>query len=183
LSELAKKQQTEPVKALHTINQISEISGGVVDEMSEIIWSMNPRNDTLDSFASYIRQHASSYLESAEIEGTFLFPDEIPSFHMSSELRRNLFLTVKEAFHNIVKHSGAGNVNMSLHFNMPSLLIKIEDDGKGFEIDKIKGWGNGLNNMHKRIEELDGSFNIMSVVGKGTVIEMIVTIQPKDKSH
>jgi len=183
LSELAKKQQTEPAKALQTINQISEISGGVIDEMSEIIWAMNPRNDTLDSFTFYIRQHASSYLESAEIEGIFLFPDEIPAFHMSSELRRNLFLTVKEAFHNIVKHSGAGKVNMSLHFDMLNLIIKIEDDGMGFETDKIKGWGNGLTNMRKRIEELDGSFNIVSEVGKGTVIEIVVTMQQKIKSH
>jgi signal transduction histidine kinase/ligand-binding sensor domain-containing protein len=183
LSELAKKQQTEPAKALQTISQISEISGGVVDEMSEIIWAMNPRNDTLDSFTSYIRQHASSYLESAEIEGAFLFPDEIPAFHMSSELRRNLFLTVKEAFHNIVKHSGAGNVKMSLSFDKLNLIIKIEDDGKGFEINKIKGWSNGLINMRKRIEELDGRFNIMSEAGKGTVIEISVTVQQKDKSH
>lgn len=176
LSELAKKQQAEPVKALQTINQISEISGGVVDEMSEIIWAMNPRNDTLDSFSSYIRQHASTYLESAEIEGAFLFPDEIPAFHMSSELRRNLFLTVKEAFHNIVKHSGAGNVKMSLCFDKQNLNIKIDDDGKGFEIDKIKGWGNGLTNMRKRIEELDGRFEITSEVGKGTLIELSVTL-------
>ncbi|MDO9257730.1 MAG: two-component regulator propeller domain-containing protein [Bacteroidales bacterium] len=183
LSELAKKQQNEPAKSLQTINRISEISGGVVDEMSEIIWAMNPRNDTLDSFSSYIRQHASTYLESAEIEGAFLFPDEIPAFHMSSELRRNLFLTVKEAFHNIVKHSGAGNVKMSLCFDKQNLNIKIDDDGKGFEIDKIKGWGNGLTNMRKRIEELDGRFEITSEVGKGTLIELSVTLQQKDKSH
>ena len=67
LSELAKQQQTQPEKALKTIGQISEISGGVVDEMSEIIWAMNPRNDTLDSFASYIRQYISGYLETVNI--------------------------------------------------------------------------------------------------------------------
>lgn len=183
LSELAKKQQTEPVKALHTINQISEISGDVVDEMSEIIWAMNPRNDTLDSFASYIRQHASSYLESAEIEGTFLFPDEIPSIPMSSELRRNLFLTVKEAFHNIAKHSGAGNVRMSLYLDKLVLHIKIEDNGIGFDLENIRHLGNGLINMRKRIEELIGRFDIKSEVGKGTLIELSVTLHEKDKSH
>ena len=183
LSELAKKQQTEPAKAWQTINQISEISGGVVDEMSEIIWAMNPRNDTLDSFSSYIRQHASSYLESAEIEGAFSFPDEIPSYPMSSELRRNLFLIVKEAFHNIVKHSGAGNVHMQLQFENLNLHLLIEDDGNGFDHEKINGFGNGLANMRKRMEELDGSFDIKSEVGKGTVIEMSVKLQQKDKSH
>jgi signal transduction histidine kinase len=155
----------------------------VVDEMSEIIWAMNPRNDKLDSFTSYIRQHASSYLESAEIEGRFTFPDEIPSYPMSSELRRNLFLTVKEAFHNIVKHSGAGNVQMSLHFEKLSLKIIIEDDGVGFNLNKISGWGNGLTNMHKRIEELGGSFKINSEVGKGTLIEFSVKLKEKNISH
>jgi signal transduction histidine kinase len=183
LSELAKKQQTEPVKALQTITRISEISSDVVDEMSEIIWAMNPRNDTLDSFTSYIRQHASSYVESAEIEGTFSFPDQIPSYPMSSELRRNLFLTVKEAFHNIVKHSGAGYVHMSLYLDKLHLHIKIEDDGNGFDLEKLVTWGNGLANMRKRIEELEGSFDINSQVGKGTVIELAVSLQEKDKSH
>lgn len=183
LSELAKKQQNEPEKERQIINQISEISGDVVDEMSEIIWAMNPRNDKLDSFTSYIRQHASSYLESAEIEGTFTFPDEIPAFPMSSELRRNLFLTVKEAFHNIAKHSGAGKVHMSLHFEKLSLKIIIEDDGVGFDQKKINGWGNGLTNMHKRIEELGGSFYINSEVGKGTLIEFAVRLKGKEISH
>lgn len=182
LSELAKKQR-EPERAQQLIDQISEISGGVVDEMSEIIWAMNPRNDTLDSFTSYIRQHASSYLESAEIEGVFAFPAEIPSLHMSSELRRNLFLTVKEAFHNIVKHSGAGKVHMSLFTEKGNLRIVIEDNGVGFNIEQISGWGNGLTNMHKRIEELGGSFNIKSGVGSGTTIEFSVKINPKDNSH
>lgn len=183
LSELAKKQQNEPEKERQIINQISEISGDVVDEMSEIIWAMNPRNDKLDSFTSYIRQHASSYLESAEIEGKFTFPDEIPSYPMSSELRRNLFLTVKEAFHNIVKHSGAGNVHMSLYIEKLMLKIRIEDDGTGFNQNNIRGWGNGLANMRKRIEELGGSFKINSEVGKGTSIEFSVKLREKNNSH
>jgi len=183
LSELAKKQQNEPEKERQIINQISEISGDVVDEMSEIIWAMNPRNDKLDSFTSYIRQHASSYLESAEIEGAFTFPDEIPSYPMSSELRRNLFLTVKEACHNIVKHSGAGSVHMSLFIEKLRLKITIEDDGVGFNQNKTNCWGNGLTNMHKRIEELGGSFKINSEVGKGTSIEFAVKLQEKNNSH
>jgi len=182
LSELAKKQR-EPEKAQQLIDQISEISGGVVDEMSEIIWAMNPRNDTLDSFTSYIRQHASSYLESAEIEGVFSFPGEIPALHMSSELRRNLFLTVKEAFHNIVKHSGAGNVHMHLFTENGKLRIIIDDDGVGFAMDQVNSWGNGLTNMHKRIEELGGSFRISSETGRGTTIDFSVSLNQKDNSH
>lgn len=183
LSELAKKQQYEPGKVQNLIEQISEISGDVVDEMSEIIWAMNPRNDTLDSFASYIRQHVSTYLESAAISGRFTFPNEVPPQPMSSELRRNLFLTVKEGIHNIVKHSGAKNVDMSLVYIHSHLEISIQDDGIGFEFEKRKQWGNGLINMRKRIEELGGNFEITSYAGEGTKIQLSVHMPTSNKSH
>jgi signal transduction histidine kinase/ligand-binding sensor domain-containing protein len=182
LSELAKKQQNEPAKAQQTISQISEISGSVVDEMSEIIWAMNPRNDTLDSFTSYVRQYASSYLETAGIDGKYAFPFEIPPWPMSSELRRNLFLTVKEAMHNIVKHSGAGKMRMQLNFKDNLLQIIITDDGKGFIIENAKAWGNGLINMRKRIEESGGRFVISSEKGKGTRIELSANL-PENGNH
>ena len=183
LSELAKKQQSEPAKALQTINQISEISGGVVDEMSEIIWAMNPRNDTLDSFTSYIRQHASSYLESAEIEGTFLFPDEIPSHFMSSELRRNLFLIIKEALHNVVKHADATKVYTEMKYSGHNLIITVADNGNGFDEQNIKSWGNGLTNMRKRMEESGGSFEVITGNSHGTKIRLEASLGTKSNSH
>lgn len=183
LSELAKNQQAEPLKAQQTIEQISEISGGVIDEMSEIIWAMNPRNDTLDSFCSYVRQHTSSYLETAGINCFFVFPDENMAQVMSSEFRRNLFLTVKEAIHNIVKHSGAKHVNFSMSFKHPCLEMIIRDDGSGFEPGRNNHWGNGLINMRKRLEELGGRFEVDSVVGKGTKIQFSVNLPATDKSH
>jgi len=176
LSELAKKQQNEPAKAWQIVDQISEISGNVVDEMSEIIWAMNPRNDSLDNFTSYIRQHASAYLETAGIDGAFSFPEEIPSQPMSSELRRNLYLTVKEALHNIVKHSGALAVNMSLRLDHNVLNIEIADNGKGFIPENNKGDGNGLINMRKRMEDINGRFEISTESGKGTKVELSVSL-------
>jgi signal transduction histidine kinase len=183
LSELAKKQQNNSAATQQIVDQISEISGNVVDEMSEIIWAMNPRNDTLDSFTSYIRQYASTYLETAGINGEFRFPDEIPSRLMSSELRRNLFLTIKEALHNIVKHSVAENVNFLLHFNNNVLRIEISDNGKGFTPGNKPGIGNGLINMHRRLEDINGQFAIDSVAGKGTKIELSVSLLIKADSH
>ena len=183
LSELAKKQQDDPVRSHQIIEQISDISGGVVDDMSEIIWAMNPRNDSLDSFTSYIRQYASTYLESAGIIAHFRFPDHIPSRLMSSEMRRNLFLTVKEALHNIVKHSGAGDVNMQLSLDNQKLRIIIQDTGTGFVVEKPTGLGNGLINMRKRIEEHGGRFHLASAAGKGTTIEISVNLPVIEKSH
>jgi len=183
LSELAKKQQNEPAKAQQLVDQISEISGNVVDEMSEIIWALNPRNDTLDSFCSYIRQYSSTYLESAAMDAKFSFPKEIPSQHMSSELRRNLFLTLKEALHNTVKHSGAQTVIVKLHIENQVLILQISDDGKGFNAENKKNTGNGLINMHKRIEEMGGRYNLTSEPGKGAIISISVNLIKKANSH
>lgn len=179
LSELAKNQQSEPVKIQQLVGQISEISGDVVDEMREIIWAMNPRNDTLDSFASYIRQYISGYLETADIQGAFSFPDEITSHFMSSELRRNLFLTVKEAVHNVVKHADATKVIAGLNFTGHKLEITVSDNGKGFDEKKTESWGNGLINMRKRMEESGGTFAIESSLSSGTSIKLEVQLRAR----
>ena len=90
---------------------------------------------------------------------------------------------MKEAFHNIVKHSGARKVHMSLFTEKANLRIIIEDDGVGFNIEQINGWGNGLTNMNRRIEYLGGSFTIKSAAGSGTAVEISVKLNPKDNSH
>jgi len=176
LSELAKNPRNAPGKSQRIISQISEIAGNVVDEMSEIIWAMNPKNDSLDSFASYIRSFASDYLDTTATGIRFHFPDEIPVVPMSAEFRRNLFLTIKEALHNIVKHSKAVNVLITLAFDENQLIIGIKDDGIGFSEAMLSGSGNGLHNMRRRVEECNGIFLLDSSPDAGTLITISVSI-------
>jgi len=176
LSELARRKNIEPGQSLKVIDQISEIAGNVVDEMSEIIWAMNPRNDRLDSFAAYIRQYASTYLETAEIQVAFDFPDDVPALPMSSEMRRNLFLTIKEALHNVVKHSAADSVKLVLKTEKNRVFISITDTGAGFDRASAKTGGNGLHNMQRRVEDCGGQYRLMSQPGEGTLIEMTITL-------
>ncbi len=176
MSELARKRNDDPQESMKIISRISEISGDVVDEMSEIIWAMNPKNDTLDSFAGYLRRYASDYLESAGIEGKFHFPYEIPAAHMSAEWRRNIFLTAKEALHNIVKHSGADHVEIILAYADKLLELTIRDNGKGFNTEERTGTGNGLINMQKRIREPGGQYTLVSGPGSGTEIRLSVRL-------
>ncbi|KAF0199453.1 MAG: histidine kinase [Bacteroidetes bacterium] len=176
LSELARRRNIEPGQSLKVIAQISEIAGNVVDEMSEIIWAMNPRNDRLDSFAAYIRQYASTYLETAEIQVAFDFPDDVPALPMSSEMRRNLFLTIKEALHNVVKHSGADSVRLKLRTDKNSVFISIKDTGAGFDTGSLKTSGNGLHNMRRRVEDCGGKYRLNSEPGMGTLIELTLTL-------
>jgi len=176
LSELARRKNIEPGQSLKVIEQISEIAGNVVDEMSEIIWAMNPRNDRLDSFAAYIRQYASTYLETAEIQVAFDFPDDVPASPMSSEMRRNLFLTIKEALHNVVKHSGAASVKLVLKIVEKSVFISIKDTGAGFDTGITKTGGNGLHNMQRRVEDCGGQYRLNSEPGMGTLIELTISL-------
>lgn len=178
LSEIVKTKNNDQEEVMKLINRISGISGTVVDDLGEIIWAMNPKNDDLPSFVAYLREHASEYLATAGIDGKFSFPDECPQIPMASEQRRNIFLVVKEALHNVVKHSGADEVNVSLGLSDKLILINIEDNGKGFETDKCSGIGNGLTSMRGRIEALGGSYSITSMTGEGTQIQFSVTLDP-----
>jgi signal transduction histidine kinase/ligand-binding sensor domain-containing protein len=175
LSEIVKKQDN-PEDMMKLIDRISAISGTVVDDMSEIIWAINPKNDNLSSFTSYLRRHASEYISTAGIEGNLRFPGECPAVPMTSEQRRNIFLVVKEALHNIVKHSGADEVNLSLAWSNGMLIMHIEDNGKGFETEACADIGNGLTGMRKRIEALGGSYSINSNPGIGTRVNFSVIL-------
>lgn len=172
LSELAKSQGNRNSDGLKVIDQISEIAGGVVDEMSQIIWAMNPKNDNLDSFVTYVRQYTSSYLEPTDIVVKFDFPSDVPDYMMTAELRRNLFLTIKEALHNIVKHAQARHLHFGLNVTDKVLSISIEDDGKGFDPDHPNHIGNGLHNMRKRIEDSQGRFQLQTNPQKGCRIQL-----------
>jgi signal transduction histidine kinase/ligand-binding sensor domain-containing protein len=176
LSEIAKSRQQEPAKSQEVIQQISEIAGNVVDELSEIIWAMNPKNDSLDNFAAYVRRYAGTYLEPTATLIKFHFPDDIPALHMAAELRRNLFLTIKEALHNIVKHAKAENVLITLQIDKKHLNIILKDDGDGFSEELLTGTGNGLINMRRRMEECGGTFRLVSGKGKGTEIDFSVDL-------
>lgn len=175
LSEIARSRQQEPDNTQKVIEQISEIAGNVVDELSEIIWAMNPKNDSLDNFAAYVRRYASTYLEASTVDVKFHFPDTVPNLPMSAELRRNLFLIIKEALHNVIKHSGASKVMIALQIEKKRLNINLKDDGQGFDAKLLPGTGNGLHNMRRRMEDCGGDFRILSAKGQGT--EIILSVE------
>ena len=176
VSELAMKNAGDADGMTTQLQNISQTSREVVDSISAIVWAINPKNDRLDNLAGYLREYASDYFEITPIHCRFDFPDELPSDPLSSVVRRNIFLTVKEAIHNIVKHSAATAVHIRLSLAGRQLEIGIEDNGKGFLMEDISRYGNGLNNMRKRIESINGKFDIQSQPGGGTKISFIVPV-------
>lgn len=149
--------------------KISSTATGIVDKMNEIIWSMNRQYDTLDDLVAYTRQHAVEFLQNHSLKYDFHAPDSIPDIHISGEQRRNIYLVIKESLHNIVKHSDASEVNISFQINK-GLQACIHDNGKGFQIQNQRRFGNGLKNMQQRMESIGGSFEIEN--NNGTTIKL-----------
>jgi two-component system sensor histidine kinase ChiS len=172
MTELMKRQIQNPDKVLPQAQKISETVREVISGISEIIWATNPAHDRLDDLLAYIRQNAGKYLEQAEIRCIFDFPDQIPSHHLEAEERRNVFLVVKEAINNIVKHSHAREVRISASIVEEQLKICVHDDGCGFPPGKDSTLGNGLRNMKQRMTDVEGTLTIESTPGSGTTLEL-----------
>jgi signal transduction histidine kinase len=160
-----KKQRQEPIE--EDIGKIREYSHSMIDKMGEIVWALNEKNDSLSDLLSYTRAYAVEYLSQNGIGCTVELPDQLSSSFVSGEFRRNIYLTVKEALHNIVKHSQATHVTIHIHCGK-DLFISIRDNGKGFDQTNIRPFSNGFANMRKRMEVLGGRWEISN--DKGVVV-------------
>jgi two-component system, NarL family, sensor kinase len=167
LSDDLKTQAKEMV--MRSADKIADTAASVVDKMNEIIWSMNSDYDTLDDLIAYTREHASEFMERHRLKYCLHVPEPIPVLHLSGEQRRNIYLVIKESLHNIVKHACATTVNISFKIN-DDLYISIHDNGKGFDKESTRRFGNGLKNMSKRMESIGGSFVIRN--DKGTLVNL-----------
>ncbi len=174
LGELAQRDIQDPEKAQLKIQKISETSREVIANIGEIIWAINTKNDSLDDLIAYLREYTSSYLDEAGIPCTFRIPEDVPVLHLSAEARRNIFLVVKEALHNMVKHSRASKALFEVVFLPPRVEIHVDDNGQGFDASYPSRFGNGLRNMEKRMSVVGGSFTLCSKPGEGTKITLSV---------
>ena len=172
LSELSKNRPDISSDTRQLLTQISDTSRNVMEEMSQIIWALNPKNDTMEGLLAYLRRFANEFLEPTEIHCAFDLPAKIPARALSVETRRNIYLVVREALHNVVKHSGATRVDIRLSIFDGRCSISIKDDGKGFDPDRLEFPGNGLVNMKRRMNDIGGEVVIRSKAGEGTEIEI-----------
>jgi signal transduction histidine kinase len=149
--------------------------------IGEIIWALNPKNDTLDNLFAYIRNYAVDFLEEANITSIIQFPENIPGTSVSPELRRNIFLIVKESLNNVVKHAEASEVVITLLLFQQHLSIMIKDNGKGVDEDRMRSDRNGLSNLEKRTLEMGGKFTIQSNPLSGTEVKVEQVSENKKK--
>jgi len=155
------------------IERIGIASTELIDKMNEIIWAMNEKSDSLEDLLYYTRSYAMEYCDDNNLECTIQLPEPIPAVFVSGEMRRNIFLTIKESLHNIVKHAGASIVSIAVDAG-ESLSIRISDNGKGFFENGKSSDGNGLRNMQKRMLSIGGEITVKS--NNGVTISMQVPL-------
>ncbi|MGG9960408.1 ligand-binding sensor domain-containing protein [Ferruginibacter sp. SUN106] len=149
-------------------------SDELVDKMNDIIWLLNSGDETLENVLYYIRSQCSEMLDHANISFEYSLPGIFPGKMISSEEKRNLYLVVKEAVHNVIKHSLATKVNLYVQIDK-QLKIIVADNGKGFNAEENKFKGNGLGNYKKRMDMLNGNLDIQSSAS-GTIISFEVPL-------
>jgi signal transduction histidine kinase len=167
-----------PAELRQQIAAISDDSREVLHSLDEIVWAVNPQNDTLEHVASYIGQYAQDYFQETGIECALDIPSQVPPQPLSSQCRHHLFLAVHEAFTNILKHSGATQAKVAITYNPPLFEIVVSDNGQGFT--PCNGGagpgaesGNGLRNMRQRLADLGGRCHLDSAPGLGTTLHFI----------
>jgi len=175
LSELARRNQTKPNELEMHVGRLSNVAREVVRDLDEIVWAVNPKNDFLDNLADYIFEYVENFLGMTSIRFRVDVAEDVPHKPLSSAARHNLFLVVKEALNNVVKHSAATEVWVRAKIENRDLTFEIEDNGKGFE-QQPDGLGNGLSNMEKRVKDVGGRFELESFPTNGTRIKISVPL-------
>lgn len=168
LTEVIKTQQ----QSNEHIEKISSTARNLVDSLDEMVWALNPQNDSLDKLAAYIAEYANQYMDGSGIECSISLPVEISARPVSEEKRRNIFMVVKEFLNNTIKHSHAKNVLLVLTENPGGFTLLLRDDGTGFDESATSVTGNGLKNMQQRIKDAGGISRLQSGP-EGTELEII----------
>lgn len=152
-SILNKKIGDETVSA--ELKKITSFSDEMSEKMGEIVWALNERNDTLADLVAYTRSYAMEYLANHDIECEANTPLHLPGTFITGEMRRDIFLSVKECLHNVVKHAGATKVCLTIELN-EMMKIVIHDNGKGIDWNDQRAFSNGIQNIKKRMKEING---------------------------
>jgi signal transduction histidine kinase/ligand-binding sensor domain-containing protein len=179
LGEMVQADKDKPKEAAAHARQICQAARETAHELDEIVWTVNPSNDTLDGLVNYICKHAQEYLAVAGVRYRLDVPAQLPAAAISPEARHNVFLAAKESVTNVVRHAKATEVWLRLRLAGHSFTIEIEDNGRGPAGSKQKAAQsrNGLRNMRKRMEDIGGEFFMGPGQQGGTLVRLTVPLR------
>jgi len=162
-------------EATERMETIAGKSRTLVYALDEIVWAVDPKRDTLASVARYLASYAEEYLAGLKVTCRVQIPNSFPEQVVSGEVRHHLFLAVKEALNNAVRHGGASEINFRVRVLEDRLWISITDNGSGFDTSG-RSDGHGLFNLRNRLEHLHGRCELESSPGAGTTVSLHVPL-------
>jgi len=177
MSEMAKHQlKSENIpEAQNAIDKIIVNADEVLTMMSDIVWAINPKNDTFEKMITRLRSYAQNTTASHHILLHFEAEEYVQQYNLTMQQRKNIYLICKESINNAVRYSGCRNLYFTLRRDRSQFYICVKDDGKGFDPEQASE-GNGLQNMRARAEEVKAVLQIESRKELGTVITVVLRI-------
>jgi len=175
--ELAQNELSLNVESRQQLSWFCEEARGLLSTMDEILWAVNPQRDTLRDFADYVCKYAQDFLEPAKIQCLFEVGPEMSAAALDLPPRRSLLMAIKETLNNTLKHSQATEVRLRLQWQGQWLVVVVRDNGRGFDLAKMKPDRNGMSIMSQRMRELGGRFLVASQPGKGCRVEFNIPLK------
>jgi signal transduction histidine kinase len=175
LSEVARQGGGVTADDGSPIEAISNTSRELLQALDEIVWAVNPRNDSLEHLAGYLEQYAREYFQMTPVECIISMPPILPEVELTAEVRHNVFLAYEEALGNALKHANPTQVRIQMNTKGTSFEILVKDDGQGFDAHDatLLTERDGLRNMETRLRIVGGKCEIVSEPGKGTTVRMV----------
>ena len=167
-SEVAQQKSKGKIPEL---DLIGESSRKVIDAMSDIVWTINPENDSFEKIIFRMRSHAHLMMKAKKIEYTFKADEKLNELTLPMQTRKNFYLIFKEAMNNLLKYSNATHAAISLTYTIEKIELIIRDNGIGFDVENPPR-GNGLSNMKQRADAIKSQLKIESETGEGTSVEL-----------
>jgi signal transduction histidine kinase len=156
------------------LQRIGDQSARMMEDMGDMVWSINPRNDSMSQLIIKMREFATEILDPRNVE--YHFSEKVTEgLVLNADIRKNLFLIFKESVNNAAKYSNARQIEISLHQQDHNLLMRVKDNGQGFDEHAVKT-GNGLRNLRERAREMNGAVTLSSIVGQGTEVELLLPL-------
>jgi signal transduction histidine kinase len=177
LSQYASRQAARGgEEAKGSLARITELSGSVVDAMSDVVWSINPARDRMSDLVHRMRRFAVDLLSETEVNLTLDLPADDADEPMAPEVRRQVFLVFKEALHNAARHARASAVRVSFRRERDSLVLVIADDGRGIAASPSGSTGLGLANMRRRAVAIGGTLDVGPGSSGGTEVRLRIPV-------
>ena len=176
VSDLGRSRGDDAEELKSRLEKVSTFAVRTARSLDEIVWAVNPQNDSLRSLVEYLTQLARELFEDTGIRCRFQIQEDLPALPLPPEMRHHLFLTVKEALNNTLKHARATEIVLGAATAGRQVELFIHDNGAGFDAAAAAGSErNGLKNMRRRIETLGGRLMVETKPGAGTTIRLTVS--------